>query len=382
MPSGYNRYEEISKRTRFKYKDAKSLSKVEEILKNDLEGYPFAYWMLAMNSDLKSIERIMNIMGRGEHPEIVAQVVKMELSPKSAVKMIEGQIQNSELHATAFKLPASNTENILIHSGNEEELMRMLESDKVKMYYYEPETCTSTFDDSYDSQRDKNHLVSVYAMRLANKIMPYVTSRLADEGSFFIAVKEFYFNGIARQLPSEVVRAVEKETGLIYKQTLFCTSGDSLVKIQKGNQLQDSMTHLLWFVKKKDTKMAGSLFPMKIVDKVGNDAPVIYRQCSNYIDRQRLPDVILNYREKGSSVDAAAVIPMFLCTKQEDLIVDLSMKGDLSVAATIMNRRFIGIAPDAKKMSTGSNALVDAVNSFSKEYASNMSNPMMDEVAA
>jgi len=57
MPSGYNRYKEIAKRTRCKYKDAKSLKQVEGILKNDVEGYPFAYWMLAMNSDLKSIER-------------------------------------------------------------------------------------------------------------------------------------------------------------------------------------------------------------------------------------------------------------------------------------------------------------------------------------
>jgi len=344
MPSGYNRYKEIAKRTRCKYKDAKSLKQVEGILKNDVEGYPFAYWMLAMNSDLKSIERIMDVMGKGQYPEIVAEVVKIKLSPKSAVKEIEELEKNSMIGI--------------------------------------PDTCTSTFDVSYDCKRDKNHLVSVYATRYAQEIKSYVDGRMDDEGSFFIAVKEFYFNGIARQLPSEMVRAVVKETGLIYKQTLFCSSGDSLVKVQKGNQLKDSITHLLWFVKKEDTRVVGSTFPMQMADKVGDDAPSIYRHCSNYIDSQRIPDVIMNYREKGSSVDAAAIIPMFLCTKEEDLVVDLSMKGDLSVAATIMNRRFIGIAPDAKKMSTESNALADAVKSFSKEYDSIMSNPMMDEVAA
>ena len=382
MPSGYNRYKEIAKRTRCKYKDAKSLKQVEGILKNDVEGYPFAYWMLAMNSDLKSIERIMDVMGKGQYPEIVAEVVKMKLSPKSAVKEIEELEKNSMLGINSFKLPVTNSENVIVHSGYKEDVMKILESDKAKMFYFEPDTCTSTFDVSYDCKRDKNHLVSVYATRYAQEIKSYVDGRMDDEGSFFIAVKEFYFNGIARQLPSEMVRAVEKETGLIYKQTLFCTSGDSLVKAQKGNQLTDSMTHLLWFVKKDDTRVVGSVFPMQMADKVGDDAPVIYRQCSNYIDSQRIPDVIMNYREKGSSVDAAAIIPMFLCTKEEDLVVDLSMKGDLSVAATIMNRRFIGIVPDAKKMSTGSNALADAVKSFSKEYSSIMSNPMMDEVAA
>jgi len=351
MPSGYNRYKEIAKRTRCKYKDAKSLKRVEGILKNDVEGYPFAYWMLAMNSDLKSIERIMDVMGKGQYPEIVAEVVKMKLSPKSAVKEIEELEKNSMIGINSFKLPVTNSENVIVHSGYKEDVMKILESDKAKMFYFEPDTCTSTFDVSYDCKRDKNHLVSVYATRYAQEIKSYVDGRMDDEGSFFIAVKEFYFNGIARQLPSEMVRAVVKETGLIYKQTLFCSSGDSLVKVQ-------------------------------MADKVGDDAPSIYRHCSNYIDSQRIPDVIMNYREKGSSVDAAAIIPMFLCTKEEDLVVDLSMKGDLSVAATIMNRRFIGIAPDAKKMSTESNALADAVKSFSKEYASIMSNPMMDEVAA
>jgi hypothetical protein len=382
MPSGYNRYKEIAKRTRCKYKDAKSLKQVESILKNDVEGYPFAYWMLAMNSDLKSIERIMDVMGKGQYPEIVAEVVKMKLSPKSAVKEIEELEKNSMLGINSFKLPVTNSENVIVHSGYKEDVMKILESDKAKMFYFEPDTCTSTFDVSYDCKRDKNHLVSVYATRYAQEIKSYVDGRMDDEGSFFIAVKEFYFNGIARQLPSEMVRAVVKETGLIYKQTLFCSSGDSLVKVQKGNQLKDSITHLLWFVKKEDTRVVGSTFPMQIADKVGDDAPSIYRHCSNYIDSQRIPDVIMNYREKGSSVDAAAIIPMFLCTKEEDLVVDLSMKGDLSVAATIMNRRFIGIAPDSKKMSTESNALADAVKSFSKEYASIMSNPMMDEVAA
>jgi hypothetical protein len=380
--SGYDRYEEIVKRTRCKYKDPKSLRQVEAILNKDVKGYPFAYWMLARKSDLKSIERIMEEMEKGEHPEIIEQVVMRELSPKTAVKKIEERVQNRKLESVAFKLPASNSENILIHSGNEEEVMKILESDKAKMFYFEPETCTSTFDDSYDSKRDKNHLVSVYALRLANKIKPYVDSLMDDEGSFFIAVKEFYFNGIARQLPSEVVRNVEKETGLIYKQTLFCTSGDSLVKVQKGNQLKDSITHLLWFVKSADMKLVGSAFPSQMADKVGDNAPLLYRQCSNYIDSQRIPDVIVNHRDKDAIVDAAAIIPIFMCTKEEDLVVDLSMKGELSIAATIMNRRFIGVVQDSNKMSAAAKNLAEAVKSFDKDYASLMSTNVVEEIAA
>jgi hypothetical protein len=382
MQSGYNRYEEIAKRTRCRYKDAKSLKQVEDILKNDRDGYPFAYWLLAMKSDLQSIKRIMNFLEQGQYSKIIEQVLKMKLNPKSAVKMIEEEIKNSELQATAFKLPASNSENIVIHSGHEEDVMQLLESDRAKMFYYEPDSCTSTFDDSDESKREKNHMVSVYALRLANKVKPYVKSRLADDGSFFIAVKEFYSNGIARQLPSEVVRHVEKETGLIYKQTLYCTAGDGFNKVQKSNQLKDCVTHLLWFVKTTDTRMIGGTFPLQMADKVGDNAPLVYRECSNYIDRQRIPDVIVNYKEKDVIVDAAAIIPMFLSTGENDLVVDLSMKGELSSAATIMNRRFIGVVKDSKDMITESKKLVDAVNSFNEECANAMSNSMMDEVAA
>ena len=144
--SGYDRYEEIVKRTRCKYKDPKSLRQVEAILNKDVKGYPFAYWMLARKSDLKSIERIMEEMEKGEHPEIIEQVVMRELSPKTAVKKIEERIQNRKLESAAFKLPESNSENVIVHSGFEEDVMKILESDKAKMFYFEPDTCTSTFD--------------------------------------------------------------------------------------------------------------------------------------------------------------------------------------------------------------------------------------------
>jgi hypothetical protein len=178
------------------------------------------------------------------------------------------------------------------------------------------------------------------------------------------------------------VRHVEKETGLVYKQTLYCTAGDGFNKVQKSNQLKDSVIHLLWFVKNANTKMIGSTFPFQVADRVGDNAPLVYRQCSNYIDRQQIPDVIVNYKEKDVVVDAAAIIPMFLSTKEKDLVVDLSMKGELSSAATIMNRRFIGVVKDSKDMIAESKKLVDAVKSFNEECANAMSNSMMDEVAA
>ncbi len=379
MQNGYDRYKEIAMRTRFRYKDAKSLKQVEEILKNDKEGYPFAYWLLAKQADLSSLKSIIEMMKKNENSDLVDQVLALKLSPKSAVKMIEDRVKNSSLRDKAFKLPEANSENIIVHSGYEEEIMKMLEKDNATMFYYEPDICTSSFDDDPESRTNKNHLVSVYAMHIANKVKPYVKTRLQQSGSFFIAVKEYYSNGIAKQLPSEVVYQVEKETELIYKQTLYCTSPDSFRRVRKGNQLPDSITHILWFVKKYDSEIAGSIFPFRSNSEISFNAPYLYRQCSNYIDQQKIPDVVVNYKDKDVTVDALAIITVFLTTKENDLIVDLSMKGELSSAATVMNRRFIGLARDFKTVDSSSKKLINALKSYDQNYASQLFDPISEE---
>lgn len=369
LPNGYNRYEEISKRTNFRLKDTKSLKLVEHILKNDEDDYPFAYWLIERKSDLSSIEKVMEWRQKGEYPEIVEQVIKKEISPKSAVRMVETQIANRNLSGKVFTLPTSNSKNIVLHNGNEEEIMFMLEKEKPKMIYYEPDVCTADFDQSEGSRRDKNHLVVVYASRLSKSVRPYVANRLADDGSFFIAVREFYFDGIARQLPSEVVRQVEKETGLFYKQTIFCTSGDGFTKVNKRNNLSDTLVHILWFVKNKETRIAGNVVQVHKKVEISQNSPLIYKQCSNYINQQVVPDVIVNYREKDSNVNPASIMPIFFCTKENDLVVDLSMKGSLHTAATIMNRRFIGLSSDDKKVAAGNDEISETMESFSKSHA-------------
>lgn len=45
----YNRYDEIRKRTGSRFKDDKTIRDVEWILKNDVEGFPMAYWLLEKN---------------------------------------------------------------------------------------------------------------------------------------------------------------------------------------------------------------------------------------------------------------------------------------------------------------------------------------------
>jgi hypothetical protein len=180
-----------------------------------------------------------------------------------------------------------------------------------------------------------------------------------------------YLNGIAQQMPSKLIAAVQKETGLFYKQTLFTPNSNSLTESKTGNNLPDSVTQILWFVKWEKDRVKPNFFPIGCVDSDGVSSD-IYLQCSNYINNQSLQDLIVNYKDKGTIADAASVIPIFLTTKEDDLVVDLSMKGDVAAAAAIMNRRFVGNSEKNKLVVKATKNVATAISKYNSEMTSRL----------
>ena len=111
--------------------------------------------------------------------------------------------------------------------------------------------------------------LEVYAMKTAVKIKPYTQKRANDFTNYFISVKEVYVNGLAQQLPSKVITAVQNETGLVYKQTLFTPNSNSLTESKAGNNLPDCITQILWFVKWGKDRVNPNVFPIQNVDSNG-----------------------------------------------------------------------------------------------------------------
>jgi hypothetical protein len=370
-PAAYNRYEEIGKRIR--YKDPKSLRQVEDLLKKDVENHAFAYWLLERKSDLTSLQAVMEMMQKGENLEVISQVLEMKLEPKKALKNVKDNQKELYLRDRVFKMPQSNKESCIVTFRYKEEVLKELKKDNVMMFFYEPDICSTNFDKSYSSRTDHNFMVSLYATKVATDIKPFVDKRLHKEGSVFISVREFYSNGIARQLPAEVIRNIEKETNLIYKQTFVCTGVDSFTKVSRGNQLPDVVTYLLWFVKDPNTKMRGSTFEVFQNADPGEGAPTIYAQCANYLNRQTIPGLIQIFREKDAQLDPASLVPVFLSTQENDLVVDLSMKGDLVSAAALMNRRFIGLQSFGDELIRSEKQLNKALEMHDEKYANQLS---------
>ena len=368
---GYDRYAAIAKRVHFRYKDAKTLRLVEEILSKDSGEFPLSMWLLDRNSDVKSVKGVLDLIEKNEFPEIMNQVLEMKISPKDALRQVNKEVSFGKVKSKAFRLPTATSDSIIIYDDAEEEMMVKLEKENAKVYFYEPDACTFSQVDEKGKKLPAKETLEVYALKAALRIKPYTEKRANTFTSYFVSVKEVYVNGIAQKLPSKVIDAIEKETGLVYKQTLFCPNSDSLVNVKAGNNLPDAVTQLLWFVKWDKTNVNTNLFPIEAVSTEGLESE-LYRQCSNYINNQSLQDLIVNYKEKGTIADAASVIPIFLTTNENDLVVDLSMKGDAVSAATIMNRKFIGYSNKSKMVQKATIKVSAALSEYKEDIANKL----------
>ncbi|MFN9709967.1 MAG: hypothetical protein ACK55K_00990 [Bacteroidota bacterium] len=380
--AGYDRYVSIAQRLQYRHKDAKTLRQVEDILKTDATPFPLSQWLLERNADVTSVKGILERIQKEEFQAITKQVLEMKMSPKDALKKIKDEENLDKVKKTAFKLPEATSNSIVIFDDAEEEMMMHLQEEKVKakVYFYQPDNCTLTQTDDNGKKYTNEKALEVYALKTAVKIKPYTQKRANNNSHYFVSVKEVYLNGIAQQLPSKVISAVQNETGLVYKQTLFTPNSDSLTEKKAGNNLPDSITQILWFVKFEKDRVNTNAFPIGKVDSDG-DSTDIYLQCSNYINNQSLQDFIVNYKDKGTVADAASVIPIFLTTKENDLVVDISMKGDVAAAATIMNRKFVGNAEKNKLVVKASKNVLTAIDKYKPEMTSRLFGTATKKVA-
>jgi hypothetical protein len=356
--NGYNRYAEIHTRIGGKFKDPQTLKDVEWILTNDEESMVMAWWMLEKGATVSSVKSILKLRNEGKYASFTSDVFEKTLSPGAALKEIKVLEAGELLGKKAFKLPENNSESIVIHEGDPEEILLDLGKESIRTIFYEPDRFVIA----------KGDTLEVYAMKIAEDVKPFLGKRFRDHGSVFITVKESYRAGVAQKLPSKVIDIFEKETGFTYKQTIYNTSSELTTDKRVGNQLADTVSHILWFVSYSKSSISSNLFNVKKSLEVDDNAALIYRHCSNHINNQILSDMIVNINDKDIVANASSLIPLYLSTWEKDLVVDLSMKGDVAPAAAIMNRKYIGVSPNRKLYEKG----VKSVSSVIKSYKAEM----------
>ena len=368
---GYNRYAEIHTRIGGKFKDPQTLKDVEWILTNDEESMVMSWWMLEKGATVSSVKSILKLRNEGKYASITSDVFEKTLSPGAALKQIKVLEAGELLSKKAFKLPENNSESIVIHEGDPEEILLDLGEESIKTIFYEPDRFVIANRDTLE----------VYAMKVAEDVKPFLGKRFKDHGSVFITVRESYRTGVALKLPSKVIEIFEKETGLTYKQTIYNTSNELTTDKRVGNQLADTVSHILWFVAYNNTTISSNLFNVKKPLDVEDNAGLIYRHCSNHINNQILSDMIVNINDKDIVANASALIPLYLSTWEKDLVVDLSMKGDVAPAAAIMNRKYIGVSPNRKLYDKSVKSVSTVIKSYKAEMTKRLFGTPYEKVA-
>jgi hypothetical protein len=354
----YDRYEQIKLRTGCRYKDAKTLRDVEWILTHDVEGFPMAYWLLEKGVEVKYVKAAMEA-DINLYADILKQVKDKKLNPKTAIQQIQYKESLKQPIKESFILPDSH-QNIEMHTGQKEDLLLQLKDNEIKTLFYHIEPMPAKFSNPDINDETFAGRLDAYSTKNAFLIRDFITTRLSKKGSVFITLSEYYDgNGFAQRAAERVIKAVEKETGLIYKQTIYI-SPNSLAKKESITKLVDGMEMMLWFV--KDRFSVSYDVPKLLVNEADikgiNKDSYAYKTCSNYLDTEIYQNLIKANNlpkgkdfpqedgSKGAFNNPAAFLPIKLTTSPGELVVDLSMRHDVAQISTLLNRRYIGITND------------------------------------
>jgi len=355
----YNRYDEIRKRVGNRFKDDKTIRDVEWILKNDVEGFPMAYWLLEKNVAVGILKQIMEI-NNAEYSEILKDVKKMDLNPKTALQKIENAELLKKPYEGSFILPESE-QRVEIFNGEKEDLLLKLKDEEIKTLFYHIDPMPKDF----EAKGKETELLIMRLLNYSTKhsflIKDFITTRLDERGNVFVSFSEYYDgSGYAQQMSSLIIAAIEKENDLIYKQTIYITR-KSLTSKEAKYQLVDGIDMMLWFVRSGGVSFNIPKLLINEGDMKGVDEKsYAFKTCSNYLDGELYQNFIKSSnlpkgkdfpKEDGSKYafdNPAAFLPIKLTTRPGDLVVDLSMKHDVAQVSTLLNRRYIGYSSDKK----------------------------------
>jgi hypothetical protein len=291
--------------------------------------------------------------------KILNQVKDKKLNPKTAIQQIQRQESLKQPIEASFILPDSE-QKVEIFNGQKEDLLLQLKDNEIKTLFFHIDPMPSDFEIPDVISETRVSKLDAYSIKNAFTLRDFTNTRLSKWGNVFISLSEYYDgNGFAKRMAERVIKAVEKETGLIYKQTIYI-SPNSFANKESITKLVDGMQMMLWFV--KEAGYMGYSIPKLLInegDITGiNKDSFAYRTCTNYIDTEvyqnlikanNLPkakDFSKEDGSKGAFDNPAAFLPIKLTTKPGELVVDLSMKHDVAQISTMLNRRYIGITND------------------------------------
>ena len=393
----YVRHEKISAGTNGRYKGDKVIKKLEEVINNDLpndfllKGIIENNWGVdTCHEFITETSNIDKVNGYG----YTEKLVKGEISVADANKLIK-QRENLEKYDETFIIPnkckSFNIDCIDISQIDE------FKNSVDLIFTSPPYWDLRHYDGSKDHQLGHEKTKEEYCENLS-QIFNGLIPTLKSSSNVIVNIGESYKDGVGQGIPHLLKSYIERNTTLIYKDTLIWSKMNPRQNGDNVKRPTNSIEYLLWFVmdpnisKYKKLRYKSEDFKPKIshgfkdVDSKGKNSKKSvscssgYKSIWNHIKEQEIENIIVTsvgknhdvykiYEEGHPAIMSPflPVVPVLMLTDEGDRVFDpFSGSNVVSRISILLNRVSLSTELSEKYFKIGCRMLEKSVEDFNR----------------
>jgi DNA modification methylase len=380
-----------------KWTDEDTISKIEFILDNDFENKVLSKAVVMKDQSVESCyEFLKKFKSIDEEKKYgFSEYVKMgTMSVKDVNKLIESRYLLDNEYKDTFVIPdVCSSYNVnCIELGSIEKHYKTCDLLLTSPPYF----ILRSYDDD-NGQIGHEETPDEYCNRVAD-IIAKVVPTLKETANVIINIGETYNDGVGYGIPQSLKIAIQKKTGLIYKDQLVWSKSNPKPQNESIKRPINNVEYLLWFVvdKKKakynmlkytlkDKKYKVS-FGVKDVDSNGKiwDKKISltkpYTKIFSHIKEQEILNVIEAKVGKNSDVysiykeghpaimsGVLPIVPILMTTDEGDTVIDCfsgsNVVGRMSI---LLNRRVLSAEISNQYYKIGCKMLENSVRDFNR----------------
>lgn len=395
----YDRAEKISKMLNGRWKNDVILNKLEHILNNDLENDTLSKgiiekgWKVDTCFDFLKEKRNIDI---DKNYGFTQKLVDGCYTVAEVNKFIDQRQVLESKHQHTFVIP----EKANFYNMDCVKLAEMpAYADQVDLLTTSiPYWDLRNYENGQERQLGQEETKEEYAANIAaifNRLFPI----LKDSANVVINIGETYKNGVAQGIPFLIREYIERNTPLIYKDTLIWSKKNPRPQGENVKRPVNSIEYLLWFVvdpaKAKyitltfpvQGKKAGITSGVKDVSSNGNVAKKNksvtkdYGKMMSHIYEQQVENIVITsvgrnhdifkISEEGHPAAMSPMLPVtftLMLSDEHDLVCDpFGGSNVVGKCSLLLNRRYVGAELSKEYFNIGCEMLLLGIQNFNRK---------------
>jgi DNA modification methylase len=397
----YNRNERISKALNKKYSGKDTITKLEEIVNNDIEENLLSKGIIEKNWKVETSHEFLTKW----YPEDIQhqygfteRLKNGELNVQDAVKLIKTKAFLDKEYQDTFVIPekATSYNTDCLDLGKMEDHLNKVDL----LFTSPPYFILRKYQSNDPNEIGHEETKEDYCNRITDLIKSAIPT-LKESANVIINIGETYDDGVGYGIPQLLKTTIEKETGLIYKDQLVWSKPNPKPQNESIKRPINNVEYLLWFVvdpKKAFYKMLTYSIGDRVskishgakdVDKDGKiwDKNISlskpYQKIYSHIKEQDVvriieaktgknTDVYSIYEEGHPAIMCGVlpVVPILMCTDEQnhntvlDIFSGSNVVGRMSL---LLNRKILSAELNKEYYNIGCKMLEKSIKDFNSE---------------